>query len=430
MFRANDAQQMTMDDSYLRLPEHVRRLVDKSWAKDFAEIVFPAINEGRFSVLYSENGSRPNTPVNVIVGSLMLKEYFGLTEEELLMSIYCNVQYQYALHLTQEEKPPVSDRTWSRFRERLLAYESKTGTDLMKAEMESLAKVMADHMQLRGEVKRMDSLMVASRCKRMSRLEIIYTVNANAVRLLNRLGVTELLPQGCSHYLNEDDLNEVIYRCRGEEAESRLQRVIDEAVALQKALEDAGLTDKEEYALLSRALEEQTVPAEEKGKNCRSAKDKKEISTDSLQNPSDPDATFRRKVGEEHQGYVGNVTETVNDDGLGIVTGMDFARNNHSDSQFVKDYLAQREEDAAPETLIVDGTYGGEENVRLAAENGVELVVTALTGKDPDAVMGEFNLSEDGTQVLTCPMGHKPEKTTFHRKSGMCRARFRRSCCE
>ncbi len=93
--------------------------MDKSWAKDFAEIVFPAINEGRFSVLYSENGSRPNTPVNVIVGSLMLKEYFGLTEEELLMSIYCNVQYQYALHLTQEEKPPVSDRTWSRFRERL-----------------------------------------------------------------------------------------------------------------------------------------------------------------------------------------------------------------------------------------------------------------------------------------------------------------------
>ncbi len=27
-------------------------------------------------------------------------------------------------------------------------------------------------------------------------------------------------------------------------------------------------------------------------------------------------------------------------------------------------------------------------------------------------------------------MGHKPEKTTFHRKSGMCRARFNRSCCE
>lgn len=430
MFRANDAQQMRMDDSYLRLPEHVRRLVDKSWARDFAEIVFPAINEERFAVLYSREGSRPNTPVNVIVGTMMLKEYFGQTEEELLMSIYCNVLYQYALHLTQEEKPPVSDRTWSRFRERLLAYEEESGIDLMKAEMESLAKVMADHMQLRGEVKRMDSLMVASRCKRMSRVEILYTVDANAVRLLNRVGLIELLPQGCGHYLEEDDHNEVIYRCRGEEAESRLQRVIDEAVALKKALEDAELTDKEEYILLSRVLEEQTVPAEEKGKNRRRAKDKGKIHADSLQNPSDPDATFRRKAGKDHKGYVGNVVENVNKDGLGIITTMDFAQNIHSDSQFMKDYLAQREEDAAPEIMIADGAYGGEENVQLAEESGVELVVTALTGKNPDEIMGEFNLSEDGTQVLTCPMGHEPEKTTFHRKSGMCRAKFSRSCCE
>ena len=67
MFRTNDAQQMMMDDCYLRLPEHVR-LVDKSWAKDFAEIVFPAINEEWLAVLYSGNGTQPNTPVNVIVG--------------------------------------------------------------------------------------------------------------------------------------------------------------------------------------------------------------------------------------------------------------------------------------------------------------------------------------------------------------------------
>ena len=40
-------------------------------------------------------------------------------------------------------------------------------------------------MQLKENVKRMDSLMAASRCKRMSRLEILYTVNANAVCLLN-----------------------------------------------------------------------------------------------------------------------------------------------------------------------------------------------------------------------------------------------------
>ena len=148
MFRANETQQITLHDSFLNLPEHVQRLVERSWAKDFADCVFPAINEERFAVLYSANGSRPNTPVNVLVGSMLLKEYFGQTEEELLMSIYCDVLYQYALHLTQEEKPPVSDRSWSRFRERLVKYEVETGIDLMKAEMESLAQIWADYMNL------------------------------------------------------------------------------------------------------------------------------------------------------------------------------------------------------------------------------------------------------------------------------------------
>ena len=46
-------------------------MIRKSWCKNFADIVFPAINEERFSVRYSENhAARPNTPVNFIVGSL------------------------------------------------------------------------------------------------------------------------------------------------------------------------------------------------------------------------------------------------------------------------------------------------------------------------------------------------------------------------
>ena len=47
--------------------------------------------------------------------------------------------------------------------------------------------------------------MVASRCKRMSRLEIIYTVNANAVRLLDRMGLLDYVPKNCVHYLDEED---------------------------------------------------------------------------------------------------------------------------------------------------------------------------------------------------------------------------------
>ena len=47
--------------------------IELSWAKVFADEIFPAIDEKRFSVLYSDKASRPNTPVNVIVSALIIK---------------------------------------------------------------------------------------------------------------------------------------------------------------------------------------------------------------------------------------------------------------------------------------------------------------------------------------------------------------------
>ena len=111
------------------------------------------------------------------------------------------MRYQYALHTTNLEEQPVSDRTFSRFRERLYTYEQETGRDLLAEEMASLADVFADFMKLTRNLKRMDSMMVATHSKRMSRLEIIYQVNSNAVRLIHRLGEEELLPQELHHYL-------------------------------------------------------------------------------------------------------------------------------------------------------------------------------------------------------------------------------------
>ena len=64
-----------------------RRMLEKSWAKLFAEKIFPLINEENFSALYSDKASRPNTPVNVIVGSMVLEELMGLTDEEFMDSL-------------------------------------------------------------------------------------------------------------------------------------------------------------------------------------------------------------------------------------------------------------------------------------------------------------------------------------------------------
>jgi hypothetical protein len=51
--------------------ERERKALEKSWAKIFADEIFPAIDEEPFSVLYSDKASRPNAPVNVIIGALL-----------------------------------------------------------------------------------------------------------------------------------------------------------------------------------------------------------------------------------------------------------------------------------------------------------------------------------------------------------------------
>ena len=99
-FRANDCQQLSFLDSFSGLTAREQKALENSWAKVFAEEIFPEIDEQRFSVLYSNKASRPNTPVNVIIGALIIKELFDLSDDEMVENLMLDPRYQYALHTT------------------------------------------------------------------------------------------------------------------------------------------------------------------------------------------------------------------------------------------------------------------------------------------------------------------------------------------
>ena len=90
-------------------------MLQKSWATHFADKIFPLIDENKFACLYSEKASRPNTPVNVIIGALIIKELFNMTDDELVESLMFDIRFQYALHTTSFKEQPLSDKTLSRF---------------------------------------------------------------------------------------------------------------------------------------------------------------------------------------------------------------------------------------------------------------------------------------------------------------------------
>ena len=425
-FRTNKSQQMSLTDSFNGLTERERRYLDKSWAKGFAEIVFPIINEKRFSVLYdASSATRPNTPVNVIVGALMLKELNSLTDDELLEAILFDIRYQYALCTTSYAEQPISDRTVSRFRERLRLYEEETGCDLLKEEMQSLAGVFAEYMGISGTMKRMDSLMIASNCKKMSRLELFYVCVSNFVRaVLETGGIVN--DRRFERYTDEGDKNTTIYRSKPEDIPARISEIFLDAIALLEQYAD-GYKGTQEYEVLKRLIEEQSVMAD----TGRELKDGKEIDPGSMQNPSDPDATYRKKAGKGYIGYVGNVVETVDrDSGASIVTEYDYQPNQYHDSQFCKDVIAGYEKQEETIRVVADGAYYGNSNIETAAEKNIELVTTAMTGSAPSEIHKDFIIDEETKAVVRCPAGYKPTYCWHNKKRDDYRLTFDREQCE
>jgi hypothetical protein len=65
------------------LPERRRQRLAASWAGTFREQLLHRLREEPFAVLYSDVPSRPNVPVNVLVGLDVLKAGYGWSDEGL-----------------------------------------------------------------------------------------------------------------------------------------------------------------------------------------------------------------------------------------------------------------------------------------------------------------------------------------------------------
>lgn len=180
-FKENACQQISLTDSFSGLTAREQKALEKSWAKVFADEIFPSIDEKRFSVLYSSKASRPNAPVNVIVGALIIKELFDYSDDEMVENLMLDLHLQYALHTTSFEEQPLSDKTLSRFRKRCYDYERLHGVDLYHDCVRQLNEKIAKLMGISGRIRRMDSMMVESNIRKLSRMELLYTCIAKLV---------------------------------------------------------------------------------------------------------------------------------------------------------------------------------------------------------------------------------------------------------
>ena len=174
MFRPNIKHiQPAIISAASELPEKQRKRLESSWANTFYQEFFSRIDEGIFSVLYSEVPSRPNVPVNVLVGLEALKAGFGWSDQELYDNFCYDLQVRYALGYDRLGDGDFEIRTLYYFRERLSRYNLEQGKNLLEKAFEQITEAQISALKVRTGMQRMDSTQIASNIVSASRIQLL-----------------------------------------------------------------------------------------------------------------------------------------------------------------------------------------------------------------------------------------------------------------
>jgi hypothetical protein len=431
MFRKNEQHlQWPLFSSIDSLPKKQQVRLEASWAGTFYHELFCRIDEEPFADVYSDEASRPNIPVNALVGFETLKAGYGWSDEEAYDHFSFDVQVRYALGYRDLSEGHFDLRTVYNFRQRVAQHMQETGENLIERAFEQVADDQIAAFELKTNKLRMDSTLVASNIRQTTRLQLLVEVLQRVHRMLDE-GDQQRYADGFAAYLKGSS-GQYIYCIKREEYAEHLQRVGELMHHLVAELQ-AKYTDEPAYQVLDRVFKEHFVTEE----NMLRAKKGKELSADSLQSPDDWEATYRQKRGKDHTGYVTNVTETCHpENSFQLIVKVQTESNNTDDAAMLAEALPSLEERTGVNEMHTDGGYNSPEVDEAMREHKVYQIQTAIRGRKPaEEKLGledfEWQTSDDGgrPRSVTCPHGQQAE-ITAGRKEGRCRATFETSGCE
>ncbi len=440
MFSERSPQGDFFETARVLSPKLLERL-DKTWAVPFQTHALDLIDEKAFAPMYSQGMGRPNKPVQTVVGILILKEMFDYTDQEALDELQFDLRWHVALNLTADEAC-CCQKTLHNFRVNLLKHELapvlfKDTTDRILAALGvSVAK------------QRQDSTHIVSNMAILTRLGLFcetIRVFLRDVRKREEPGFAKLSATLVGRYLKDDGASTRYNDARSSEARRRLGVCGRDVWRLLDAfLGHNAIVELDSYKLLQRLFDEQCevvseapAPAEGDADIDETPapvvlKKPKEVSSDSLQTPHDPDATYS---GHKGKGYEAQVVETHgNDNAPEIITHAEVTPSSGSDAAALEPALDDLEQrNIAPEELVADTTYGSTNNAIEAAERGVELVAPAGGSKkdapaDASLGPGDFDVDPAGARPTRCPEGGQAVCETRDYK--VVRAEFSCSQCE
>lgn len=466
------------------LPKEIRRKLQDNWSTTFHDEVFSKIDEEKFAPLYSDIDSRPNKAVNELVSLEIMRRMKDWTDEEMVDQYLFNLQVNNALGKEDIGQDNLTEKTIYNFRRRLLEYKEETGINLMQETFKDLRDTTMEKFSIRGEEQRMDTKQIDANIKNLTRLNLFVRVLHNFLRDLPDNELDEI-PEKIKKFAKGDNLD-LSHRLRSDEAKekmgdlaeylawiadryqdheefSRLKsfehvlRALDDQCYRIREIEEPEDEDKEEseedktpvwepVRKRKNAEEEEDtatddVPKEKEGEDSSEndddqkrvgLKDPEDISSDSLQNPFDDEATYRKKNGEWHQGFKSNWCETcVDDNPFQLITWVDVETNNTEDSEMLEHCVEDLADETGLENLLNDGAFSGKNLEKECEKNGVTQHFTGIKGPsiDDEENLLARTIFEDH-QMIRCPAGCKPYEQEYTQENQRYWGRMKKEICD
>ena len=398
MFRQNTSHlQSSLFGIASQLPKAKLEKLQKSKEYDFYQLVFCKISEKDFSVLYSNNCSRPNAPVNSLVASIILMYRNNWTTEELFDRIDFDLLTRTALGLDTLEETPFCSATFFNFQNRLLCHFSQTGHNLIERVFDGLAEQQLEILKIKTDIQRSDSFMAMSNIRSYSRTQLLIEMLIRLHRILsdedqNRFNdiLSPYIKQSSGQYLY------TLQRQQIPQEQEKLGRLYH---TLYEALKER-YKDSEVFGIFERVYTEHFTLIDDK----ITVKTGQELHGSTLQSPDDIDATYRKKRDRHYRGQSVNVTETAHPDNeLNLITDVAVCSNNTDDSKILNERVGPiKEKTPDLNELHTDGAYGSEDNDKKMEELEITHVQTAVRGRQAEVSM-EIEEVSDGQYKVKCP---------------------------
>jgi hypothetical protein len=424
MIRCNGHKQQQLFDPWGNMSPKRRQMLDRSWPGLFKEYILPELPVSELDPFFNAGFGRPTKDLYTVVGVLILQQTHDLTDIEAVDQLSFNIQWHYALNIFEESDSAKYMCPKTLWNMRTIVAEHGLEDKLFNAGTQKLAEVFG----VDTDKQRIDSVHIRSNMRRLGRINIFSKSIHRFLKNLKRQHPSRFETVDSAiidRYLTEKALA-CFAMVKPSGGQKTLAQVSTDLYGLIQQFKDTDdVRTMHSFKLLQRILNEQCVVS---GDDCRvTVKEPKQIPSDSLQNPSDPDASYS---GHKGQGYQVQVMETYTDTDdpkdkaqtLNLITHVEVERAHESDAHaLIPAIESAQQRELAPAQLLADSLYGSDENVETAKDKGID-VISPPMGSEKEGTLGlsDFHIEKSG-KVISCFQEHAPISTT-RKKTRYCAA--------